>query len=54
MKKIFLLSAFSAMICFAEAQQLKTPAASPFSAWSVCHRWGAKDADHSVSGEPRM
>lgn len=29
MKKIFLLAAFSTMICFAEAQQLKTPAPSP-------------------------
>ncbi|HRO48354.1 DUF2911 domain-containing protein [Agriterribacter sp.] len=29
MKKIFLLAAFSTVICFAEAQQLKTPAASP-------------------------
>lgn len=29
MKKIFLLAAFSTMICFAGAQQLKTPAASP-------------------------
>lgn len=29
MKKIFLLAAFSAAICFAEAQQLKTPAPSP-------------------------
>ncbi len=29
MKKIFLLAAFSATICFATAQQLKTPAPSP-------------------------
>ena len=29
MKKIFLLAAFSTIFCFAEAQQLKTPAASP-------------------------
>ncbi|MCO5240376.1 MAG: DUF2911 domain-containing protein [Chitinophagaceae bacterium] len=47
MKKIFLFAAFSTIICFAEAQQLKTPAASPLQ--TVKQEFGLSSVELSYS-----